>query len=67
MGQRIITKEIAIRAVLFGACKIPPVGARISEFSTSDLIWAEKILTQEEKKKMTLPLWVQSENGDGYG
>ena len=34
------TKEIAIKAVLHGACRIPELKP-LSEFTTSDLIWAE--------------------------
>lgn len=65
----VCTKEIAIKAYLLGACKLPRVGKSVKRFSTSDLIWAEenKVL---ERGKLKLPLWVMSGNGgygDGYG
>ena len=64
----IVTKELAIRAVLFGACRIPMVGKSIKDFSQPDLIWAERILSIKERKKIGLPLWVLGSGyGDGYG
>ena len=59
-----ITKEIAIRAILHGACKIPKVGSLISEFSQSDLVWAEKMFLIDD---FTQPLWTLSGSGSGSG
>ena len=60
------SKEMALKAVLHGAYKIPKIGQDISKFSSSDLIWAEKhgIITP---LKGELPLWVCSYDGYGYG
>lgn len=67
MGKElIVTKKIAAKAILFGACKVPSVGSRISEFSTSDLVWAEQMLPIKGFE-LKLPLWVLSGSGSGYG
>ena len=51
MGEGVIvTKALSFRAVLFGACRIQSVGTRLSELSQSDLLWAERIFTEDEKK-----------------
>ena len=60
-----VTKDIATRAILFGACSIPRVGQLVSEFSTSSLIWAEKMFSLSELKAFKFPLWTFS--GSGYG
>jgi len=61
-----VTKEHALKIVLAGACRMPEVGKKISEFSTSDLIWAENTgLFEIEGKE--LPLWVRSGSGSGSG
>lgn len=76
--EAVVTKDIALRILLHGACSgsIPKVGNLISQFSTSELIWVEdrKVFTDEEIKKTTgvsLPLWICSgygyAYGDGYG
>ncbi len=44
--EKIITKELAVKAILFGACRVPSVRKLISSFSQQDLIWAEKLLTE---------------------
>jgi len=69
MGKDIIiTKEIALRAVLFGACRIPKVGENIKCLSQSDLFWAEKILFPRERKALKIPLWCCGYgDGDGTG
>ena len=59
--EAVVSRELAIKVVLHGACRIPEVGKSFSEFSTSDLIWAE------DKKIAAIPLWVLSGYGDGYG
>jgi hypothetical protein len=59
-----ITKELALKAVLFGACRIPRVGKKIGSLSFEDLLWAERILTNKEKNDLKRPLWVL---GYGYG
>ena len=61
----VVTKDIAIRAVLAGACTVPKVGAKASTLSTEHLIWAEKLFTAEELAALPIPLWAMS--GDGYG
>jgi hypothetical protein len=67
----IITKELAIKAYLHGACRLPKIGGRVSDLSTSDLVWCEekKFVTPLDKKRMgvTLPVWVLSGYGYGYG
>ena len=60
--MEVITKQIALKAVLFGACYTPKVGKRFSEFSTSDLVWAERL-----KIKNRLPICVLSGSGSGSG
>ena len=72
MGNKlaVLTKESALKAFLIGACRLPEIGRRISDFSTSDLVWAENngLFTPEEKEKISpLPLWVLSGSGYGYG
>ena len=69
MSLRIKTRH-ALKAVLMGACFVPPVGADCSRLSTDNLIWAEEysIATQDElTQNGGLPLWVRSGYGDGYG
>ena len=63
----VVTKDIAIRAVLAGACAVPKVGAKASTLSTEHLIWAEKLFTAEELAALPIPLWAMSGYGDGYG
>ena len=67
MERLVVTKDLAIRAILYGACKVPKVGAPAREFSTADLIWAERIFEPKELKAFELPLWVLSGSGDGSG
>ncbi len=62
-----VTKDIAIRTILFGSCTIPKVGKLINEFSFSDLIWAERLFTPEELKAFKVPLWTLSGSGSGDG
>ena len=67
-----ITKEIALKAVLLGACSLPEIGMAISKLPTSSLIWAENkgMANREEIRIATgfdLPLWVLYGDGDGYG
>ena len=62
-----VTKDIAARSILFGACTVPKVGALISSFSVSDLFWAERMFTALELKNFKLPLWTLSGYGSGYG
>ena len=70
----LITKEIAVRVVLAGACRIPPIGKKISDMSTSELDWVDsrKIFSDSEVKKLTgttVPLYFLSisKDGSGYG
>ena len=64
-----VTKEIAKRCILFGACSVPKVGQLVSDFSFNNLVWAEKMFTPKELKEFGLPLWIWSgyRYGDGYG
>ena len=68
----LITKDIALKVVLHGACKIPPIGKKISDMPSPDLSWVDnaKVFTQKEVKKITgsnLPLYLLSGYGSGYG
>ena len=69
--KSVITRELAIKAVLHGACRIPRVGQEISRLSTEDLIWVENIgcVTAEQKQSLgiKIPIWVLSVSGYGYG
>ena len=69
--EAVITKDLAIKAVLHGSCRIPKVGEPISRLSTQDLIWVEEkgFVSESDKKKMgvNLPLWVLSGDGSGSG
>jgi len=62
-----VTKDIAIRCVLFGACTIPKVGRKISEFGSGDLSWAERIFSLKELKSFARPLWTLAGSGSGSG
>ena len=62
----VVTKAMAAKAILFGACDAPEVGSPIDGFSTSDLIWAERLLPMDGFKTK-LPLWTMSSSGYGYG
>jgi len=62
-----VTKEIAIRLILFDCCKAPEVGSLIESFPYKDLLWAERILTSQEKEDLGRPLWTFSKYGDGDG
>ncbi len=64
--ELIVTKEIAAKAILFGACKVPTVGNRMGQFSTSDLLWAERMMPIKGIISR-IPLWCLSETGDGNG
>ena len=62
-----ITPDMDRRLNLFGACSGSRVGKRLEDFSQTDLIWAEKVLSDEEKTGLSLPLWVLAKFGYGYG
>ena len=62
-----VTKDIAIRCILFGACSIPKVGQSVSDFSVSSLSWAEKMFSLKELKAFGRPLWTFSGYGAGSG
>jgi hypothetical protein len=62
-----VTPELAIRAIICNACRVPEVGTLVSELSMSDLIWAERIFTAKELQEFNRPLWTFSGSGDGYG
>lgn len=59
-----VTVNLAVKAVLMGACRIPEVGKRVKDFSFSDLVWGERLFTGRERKKFKVPLWCY---GTGYG
>jgi len=62
-----VTKDHAIRAILFGACTIPKVDQSISSFSTDSLQWAERMFSLKELKAFEQPLWTFSGSGSGDG
>lgn len=62
-----VTKDIVIRAILFGACKTPAVGTPVSVFSSDELSWAECLFTQKEMNVFERPLWTLSGYGSGDG
>ncbi len=65
-----ITRQHALKAVLMGACFVPPVGADVSKLSTKHLAWAEDkgiVSAEEIAQSGGLPLWVRSSAGYGYG
>ena len=62
-----VTKDMAIRCILFGACYVPKIGKPVSEISTGDLIWAKKMFSDAELKAFGQPLWTFSGSGSGYG
>jgi hypothetical protein len=67
----IITRELSLKAVLLGACSVPPVGESLSSLGYGDLCWANDRASPEERQELAggLPLWALSGygNGDGYG
>ena len=66
--EAVVTKDMALRILLHGACEAPKIGRKISLFSTSDLVWVENkgiFEPQEVKQISELPIWLLS--GDGYG
>ena len=68
--EPVVTEAIALKAVLMGACRKPKIGQKISDFSTSELIWAEDkeiISPKLAKKILGFPLWLGSGSGSGYG
>ena len=67
MEQLTVTKDIAIRAIVCGACKVPMVGTPVSYFSTYDLIWAENLFDPTELKAFRIPLWAHAGYGAGDG
>ena len=72
MKQAIVTKEFAIKAILFGACRSPKIGTPINELSHSELVWAHdafKPTSEEllEETGETTPLWARAKDGSGYG
>lgn len=65
----LITKELALKAILHGACELPKIGAKISSLSTSTLIWAQEhsLVTREEVREAIgkdTPVWLLSGDGD---
>lgn len=60
-----VTKDWALRAAVCDACYIPKVGEQLSEFSQDDLLWFERLLTQEEKESLGRPLWTFAKKGSG--
>ena len=69
MDRLVVTKELAARAILFGACSVPKIGTSAKDIDVGDLIWAEKIFSAKELKAFKFPLWTLSGSGsgDGYG
>ena len=67
--EHVITRDLAIQAILRGACRIPEIGRRVSSLSTADLAWAEdnNLVPEEVKAQFNIPIWCLSDNGDGIG
>jgi len=62
-----VTRDIALRCILFGGCKIPKVGEFFSKYSFSDLVWAERLFSTVELTAFKQPLWTFYGSGSGYG
>src|ERR1017187_6960815 len=62
-----VTKDMAVRCILFGACYVPKIGKPISEIPVNDLIWSEKMFNPQEIKAFGVPLWALSSSGYGDG
>src|ERR1017187_4287122 len=68
-----VSKDMAVRCILFGACYVPKIGKPISEIPVNDLIWSEKMFNPQEIKDFGGPLCALSSSGygdcysDGYG
>ena len=62
-----VTRDIAIRVILFNGCEVPKVGASSSEFSQEDLLWAEQLFSKDELKEFGRPIWTFSMDGVGFG
>lgn len=76
MEASFVTKELALKAVLHGACEVPKVGTTISELDANQLHWVATAgyITPAEVIAATghdLPVWALSAagsgSGDGYG
>lgn len=70
MGElgMIVTRDMALRIALHGACFIPEIGRNVSKFNTFDLIWVEdKKIFDKAEVKSELPLWALSVEGFGNG
>jgi len=59
-----VTPELALKAVLMGACRMPEIGKKVEDFSFSDLVWGEKLFQSQELK---IPLWACAKSGYGSG
>ena len=62
--MQFVTKELAIKAVLLGACAMPIIGTPISSLPQSDLIWANERGLDAESPR---PAWALSRKGSGSG
>ena len=61
-----ITREMVQRVALHGACYVPKLGRPISSIPQRHLIWVDEIvLSQDDRRKLPIPLWALS--GSGYG
>jgi hypothetical protein len=63
-----ISYDMALKAVLNGACDIPKIGIKICDLSFSDSVWAEINLKNHIISKF--PLWALTSgygSGDGSG
>ena len=60
--EALVTKQFVLKAILHGACSgnISKVGKKISDLSTSDLIWADdrKLISSEEVKKSLVKIYL---------
>lgn len=64
--EPVVTKEMALKAVLCGSCYAPKVGKKIADHSVADLIWGEENKLFEGLDK-TIPIWALSRIGYGFG
>lgn len=60
-----LTKEMVIKVVLYGACRIPEESMDIADIKQQDLIWAENNIMG--LPEFDLPVWCMSNSGFGYG
>jgi hypothetical protein len=65
----LITYNLSLKAVLMGACDVPPVGENLSSLPYSDLTWMDSFADYADREWLTggLPLWAAASSGNGDG